>query len=607
MRAVAIACVGTVTLVLTYGHVVTARQAQAAGVLSGILMSDDAAQRPVRRATVRLTGDALPSARLVGTDDDGRFVFQRLPAGSFTLSATRPGFVETFHGSGHPGRGPGVPIVVADGQHVDVALNIVPGAVITGLVSDPYGRPARSVPVLAVAVRASGSTTASQWRGTTDDRGEYRIFGLPPGEYLVSALPRLETVPINSAARSIGDTLGMTDAEARWAGAAAAGAGASLTSGSGAMPPPGRPVAYTPVYYPGTTNPAAAATVPVSAGEERNGVSLALRIVAVARIAGRLLDASGQPVEPATVAVYPGRGVASSVADRLVSAGAVILPRASVTGSAFTIAGLPPGDYTLVARSGSATTRATVNAPPASERLWSLMNISVSGADQTDIVLRFLPGMKLAGSVVFQGSSLARPRDMNTLALALSASGTLLGAASRANAVVEPNGRFRFESIAPGTYSLKAALPAPAAAAGWTLKSAMLNGRDLADVPLAVDAGANDLEGLVVTFTDRAASISGRLVDPGGQPVTRYSIVVATTDRSLWLPNARRIRAVQPATDGSFTVSGLPAGEYAIAAAEDVEAADLADPAFLEQLLAAAFKVTLADGEQKRQDLRVGG
>jgi hypothetical protein len=135
----------------------------------------------------------------------------------------------------------------------------------------------------------------------------------------------------------------------------------------------------------------------------------------------------------------------------------------------------------------------------------------------------------------------------------------------------------------------------------------MLNGRDLADVPLAVDAGANDLEGLVVTFTDRAASISGRLVDPGGQPVTRYSIVVATTDRSLWLPNARRIRAVQPATDGSFTVSGLPAGEYAIAAAEDVEAADLADPAFLEQLLAAAFKVTLADGEQKRQDLRVGG
>ena len=88
---------------------------------------------------------------------------------------------------------------------------------------------------------------------------------------------------------------------------------------------------------------------------------------------------------------------------------------------------------------------------------------------------------------------------------------------------------------------------------------------------------------------------------------TAYSIVLFTTDKALWLPDARRVRAVRPATDGAFTIAGLPAGEYVIAAAEDVEPADLSDPAFLEHLLASALPMSLREGEKKRQDLRVGG
>jgi hypothetical protein len=226
--------------------------------------------------------------------------------------------------------------------------------------------------------------------------------------------------------------------------------------------------------------------------------------------------------------------------------------------------------------------------------------------DHTDLVLRLRPGLKLSGTIVFEQTSLAPPADLSAIDLQLEASGSSVGLASTSRASVAPDGTFTFSSIAPWIYTLKATPPGAASGARWILKSAVLNGRDLADSAFEVKPGS-DVTGLAITFTDRAAEISGRLVDPSGQPLTRYSIVVFPADRALWLPGSRRIRSARPATDGSFTVAGLPAGTYAIAAAEDVETADLSDPAFLTQLLASAFKVALADGEQKRQDLRAGG
>ena len=173
-------------------------------------------------------------------------------------------------------------------------------------------------------------------------------------------------------------------------------------------------------------------------------------------------------------------------------------------------------------------------------------------------------------------------------------------------AVVGPNATFRFSSVPPGSYVVRAAVARTPAGGGWTLKSAILNGRDLADRPIQAAAAGEEIAGLVVTLTDRAAEISGRLVDANNQPVTHYWIVAFPTDRSLWLPHARRIQSVEPAADGSFSVPGLPAGEYAIAAVGDSAPGDLAEPAVLAQLLASAFKITLADGEKKKQDLRIG-
>ncbi len=94
-----------------------------------------------------------------------------LPAGRFTVSASKAGFVQTFHGSTRPGRGPGVPVAVADGQKVDVAIRLLPGAVITGVITDGRGNPAPGVTVAAVETRPSGGAALAPVRVVTDDRG----------------------------------------------------------------------------------------------------------------------------------------------------------------------------------------------------------------------------------------------------------------------------------------------------------------------------------------------------------------------------------------------------------------------------------------------------
>ena len=361
MRSRAIAAI--VVILASIGVAVAAWQARdtgvpagatpaGSGVLTGVILTDTTNPQPVRRATVRLSGEAIATPRLVGTNDEGRFVFDRLPAGRFTVSATKAGFVQAFHGSTRPGRGPGVPVAVADGQTVDVAIKLLPGAAITGVITDGRGTPMPGVTVAAVDTRASGATTLPV-RVVTDDRGMYRLFGLAPGEYLVSALPQL--VPASAMRGGPASTLvtAVTDADVQWAktlGMAPTPAGAGAGGGPGQ---PGRPITYAPVFYPGTTDAAAAATIRVASGEERAGVDMSLQIVALSRLAGTIVDERGQPVTSATVSLVPKRGDQPSPVDALVASGALALPRAIVSASGFAFSGVAPGRYTLIARTGS--------------------------------------------------------------------------------------------------------------------------------------------------------------------------------------------------------------------------------------------------------------
>lgn len=552
------------------------------GVLTGVVMTDEETPVPVRRATVRIMDRETVSPRSAGTDDSGRFTFEGLPPGRYTVSVMKPGYVETFHGARRPGRGPGVPVAITNATKTEVSLSLVKGGVISGTISGETGLPAPGVAIAAVPL---DGPAAALVRSETDDRGMYRLFGLAPGRYLVSAVSRLSQA--SAAARGTTSTpvAGMSEAELRWA---------SSGSPTRLLPPPGRAVSYAPMFFPGTSDAGAATPVAVRAGQEQSGISMTMGPVGVATVSGRITNAEGQPVSTASAVLYWRQRQGPSPADALATSGVVTLPRATMAPPNFSITGVWPGEYTLVARSSGGQRGAPPPNPVAV--LWSIQDIIVDGSDQSGLHLQLLPGLQLTGSVRFQGTT--PPPALEMFELTLRPHGTNISGVTSLRGTIDAEGVMRFPSIPPGRFVATSTI-----GGRWFLESLIIDGRDIADVPLEVNAVGGSKAGAVLTFSDQPASVEGRLVDDSGAAVTRYAIVLFPADAALWSAQSRRVRLVQPATDGSFNIAGLPPGAYALAAAEDITAADL-DATLLSELLASSHRFALARGERKQQSLK---
>src|SRR6185436_718387 len=97
------------------------------------------------------------------------------------------------------------------------------------------------------------------------------------------------------------------------------------------------------------------------------------------------------------------------------------------------------------------------------------------------------------------------------------------------------------------------------------------------------------------------------LTTPANAVAPGYFIAAFPADRSLWRWQSRRIASARTGTDGRWILKDLPPGDYLIAALIDLDPDDLLDPSVLDTLAPSAVKVSLADGEQKTQDMRIGG
>lgn len=547
-------------------------------LIAGIVQAVGQDARPVRRALVTLAGSGLPHSLQAVTDDAGRFAFPELSAGRYTLTAEKPAYVKSYYGSRRAGRGPATPVALGDGQPLTgIVIGLLRGAAIEGTVLDDNGVPLSSAQVTVLqSVMANGerrlvNPPGARWV-TTDDRGRYRIYGLPPGDYAVRAsggpIPgsgaRLTTPAVVSAAVGASQE-GRPDAEIK-----------------------GPAVARGTAYFPGVSDAAAAELVTLGPAEERPSIDITVRLVRVSRINGLAVDGGGQPLWNMLV------GLANLSTTSMWSSPGAVRPGRD---GRFTLPSMRPGRYLFF---GRATASADTPATPASQLpLWTETEVVVNEEESVDVVLQFLPGAGVSGRISADRAD--APLDLSKMRLTLRPGPTIAGAAVGLPPISpQADGTFAFAGVAPGKYRLTLAGGDP-----WVLRSAMAEGRDVLDEPLEVQPGRN-VPDLKVTLTDRPAGISGTLVDALGRPAPEYAIVVFSTDRAHWTTAPRRISGVvKVGTDGAFTVRGLPPGEYYLTALTDLDPSQLTDPTVLDQLATTSLRIVLGEGERKVQNLKL--
>jgi Carboxypeptidase regulatory-like domain len=569
----------------------TRPQPTGTGRISGRLGSLDGT--PVRRAQVRLNAPEIRFSRMATTNNDGFFEFKELPAGRYTLTASKTGYLVLQYGQRRPLE-PGKPIDLAAGQALTSLDFALPrGSVITGRVVDEFGEAIPDAAVQALRyqyVSGQRQLVPAGRAAQTDDIGQFRVFGLAPGEYYVAASVRATGLG-QAIAAQIADRVQSGDVTPAgtvdFGVAAQGGAIGAVSAGPGdvrwsAGVEPAEPVGYAPTYYPGTSSAAEAQRVTVGVAEEVPGISFSLSPVRLSRVSGMAVNSQGAAIGRGMVMVRPSRG------------GAVLL-RGNASGGAinngrFTIAGVPPGDYLLQIRMGG---------PNRGEGEFASVPISVGGSDIEGLVISTSTGSTLAGRVILTGTNgAANTSSMRINVVSTDVGLTPMGPGTMGTRV-STTGTFELRGLSGLVLFRVSPLPT-----GWTLKAVRLSGADITDTPYEFKGGET-LSGLEIELTDKVTEINGVVTSSRGEPLQEYAVVVFSESSERWQPPTRFVRTGRPDQEGRFQVRGLPPGRYLAVAVEYLEQGAESDPEQLERLKQAATPLSLDEGETRQLELKL--
>jgi hypothetical protein len=544
------------------------------GVIRGRVTAQDTGA-PVRRAQVRGTSAGAGIGRLATTDADGRFELRDLPAGQWSLQASKPGFVTQRLGQRRPFETV-APVDLQEGQQLATAnFALTRGGAITGRVFDDFGDPVANARVQVLRSQMVEGRRRLVQTGSgdeTDDTGAFRLYGLAPGDYYVAAT--LRAGPQNFVSFNSGN-----------AGTVVANAIDPLGGGDRA--------GYAPTYFPGTGNVAEAQRISLGPGEEAS-VSFGLLPVRSVRISGTVVSASGTPPTNGAVILTAADtdevGIVSPAAGQIQANGA------------FTIVNAVPGSYVLSVRTPGEGGGGRGRGPLAGLRDGTgeigILPITVGSEDMTGVTIVTTRGASIEGTIVFEGGP-TRPRLDSLRVAARPLRASLQGLGGRASqSPVAANGTFTLTSLVGAISFRVEGLPQQ-----WVLKSVEAGGTDITDAPLDLK-GTEQLTGARITLTDKITEINGSAT-LGGAAAKDFSVIVFADDRNRWSFPTRHVRSARGNQQGNFSIRGLPPAGYLAVAVSHLEEGEAQDPEFLARLREQASSVSLREGETKTVELRV--
>jgi hypothetical protein len=444
------------------------------------------------------------------TDGEGHFQIKDVPPGRYRFSASRTGFVAQQYQA--KGTSQGAVLSLGPGQQIDDTLfRLVRAGVVSGRVIDEAGEPLANVWVSAL--RRPTEEEREDWSkgqkqhqfvqasgARTDDRGEYRIFGLKPGDYYLKASesPDLDQV---------GDIDGSDNYFLL------------------------RQIVteYAPLYYPGVLQISDARAIPLRAGEEVRA-DFEMRRVKTVEVAGRVIGADGKPATHAYLLLgVPGVGDLGGDSEG-----------STDSKGEFLIKHVSPGSYILTAVQND-------------ENLHELtrQKLEVAESDLKSVILSFGRGTDIRGQIISQGSNPAIDR----LGLGLESQDedeSISGAAQ-----AKKDGTFLLADVPDGSY----AADVWGLEKGWFIKAIHYGSIDVLEKGLQVERGSSSGT-LEVVISSAGAEMEGTVNDQDGKPIVAAQVRMRPEPETSF--NRTRAHTTGTDQNGHFSFSSLAAGKYKV-------------------------------------------
>ena len=511
----------------------------------------------------------LPSAT---TDAGGNFVIDGIAPGEYRILASRNGFVRQQHGETGPAT-PGTPVELIAGQAFEASFQMVPAGTITGRIYDVFGEPVPYVSVAAMQpqVRPDGQEAfATVQTDTTNDRGEYRLFWLTPGEYFISA---------STSVSGIGG-ISM--------GGNAAGRRISISMSTDSIGGPS--VEEMAAFYPGVPDAALATPVRVGAGDELAGIDVRLAPKETYTISGRVIGPS-QISGFAMVTLQPSNRAALGGVPLF-----SLIPSPVDAQGYFTIQNVAPGAYTLQVRAQVI----------GGEEMTAALAVEVTNRDLENMTLTMTPGIDISGSIFIEDATTAAASetvsglDMTRIRVMLRGDSAFGSGSSQPS---DTQGSFLIENLLPGEYTVSL----NALNRGLYLKRIMVGNLEVAPGDtIAIPPDFNQQIYLLVS--PNGGRIDGVASNRSGEPMPNTTITLLPLDMTQTAPGdlpPASLKQTRTSTDGEFSLAGIRPGEYRLFAWEGTQSVPYLNAEFMGRFQARGERLSIQEGDGLNLNLDV--